>query len=251
LSSSHSSQDSTNIWRDGLSLTLDVPYDFSTISYLPSTSSSTSNLSYRHSIDSFGRNVRNFRLDFSDLDHPYIGTNTHLGSLSLVPIIPSSIDSITGLELSIRDHETDVVVDRHFIPIQIVDWSLDVDGDGFVRPFTDGLLVMRYLFGFTGASLLRKAINPSGFRSNPDDITGWLDSGIESGWLDFDGDGEALAFTDGLLLMRGLMGMTGSDLTKGAISESSPLFGLLDSSLHSSEFISQIIFERIDALLPA
>ena len=83
------------------------------------------------------------------------------------------------------------------------------------------------------------------------DITGWLDSGIKSGWLDFDGDGEALAFTDGLLLMRGLMGMTGSDLTKGAISESSPLFGLSDSSLHSSEFISQIIFERIDALLPA
>jgi hypothetical protein len=44
--------------------------------------------------------------------------------------------------------------------------------------------------------------------------------------------------------------MTGSDLTKGAISESSPLFGLLDSPLYSSELISQIIFDRIDALLP-
>ncbi len=250
LSSSHLSNDSNYIWRDGLSLTLDVPYDFSAISYLPSTSSITSNLSYRHSIDSFGRNVRNFRLDFSDLDHPFTSTNTDLGSLSLLPLTPSSIDSITGLELSIRDPATDVVVDQHFIPIQIVDWSLDVDGDGSVRPFTDGLLVMRYLFGFTGPSLLRKAINSSGLRSNPDNITGWLDSGFDSGWLDFDGDGQSLAFTDGLLLMRGLVGMTGSDLTKGAISEASPLFGLLDSPFHSSESISQILLDRIEALSP-
>ena len=37
--------------------------------------------------------------------------------------------------------------------------------------------------------------------------------------LDIDGDGEAKALTDGLLLIRQLFGFTGSALTSGAVGE--------------------------------
>ena len=34
--------------------------------------------------------------------------------------------------------------------------AYDIDGDGQSDPLTDGLLLLRYLFGFTGASGLRR-----------------------------------------------------------------------------------------------
>ena len=35
---------------------------------------------------------------------------------------------------------------------------LDADGDGEVAPLTDGLLLLRYLFGFRGESLIAGAV---------------------------------------------------------------------------------------------
>lgn len=34
---------------------------------------------------------------------------------------------------------------------------LDIDGDGTVNPATDGQLILRYLFGFSGATLTNGA----------------------------------------------------------------------------------------------
>ena len=36
--------------------------------------------------------------------------------------------------------------------------ALDIDGDGKVEPLTDGLLVLRHLFGFSGDALVSGAI---------------------------------------------------------------------------------------------
>jgi hypothetical protein len=36
--------------------------------------------------------------------------------------------------------------------------AADVDGDGAVEPFTDGLLVLRYLFGFRDGALISGAV---------------------------------------------------------------------------------------------
>ena len=38
------------------------------------------------------------------------------------------------------------------------DSQLDIDGDGESKPLTDGLLLIRYLFGFSGDSLVSGAI---------------------------------------------------------------------------------------------
>ena len=36
--------------------------------------------------------------------------------------------------------------------------ALDIDGDGKALPLTDGLLIIRYLFGFSGDALVQGAI---------------------------------------------------------------------------------------------
>ena len=41
-------------------------------------------------------------------------------------------------------------------------FSLDVDGDGSFLPLTDGILMIRYLAGSRGASLIDNAVNASG-----------------------------------------------------------------------------------------
>ncbi len=39
---------------------------------------------------------------------------------------------------------------------------LDVDGNGATAPLTDGLLVLRFLFGFTGSTLTAGAVDLGG-----------------------------------------------------------------------------------------
>jgi hypothetical protein len=38
----------------------------------------------------------------------------------------------------------------------------DVDADGAVPPLTDGILILRFLFGFTGNTLVTGAVNLAG-----------------------------------------------------------------------------------------
>ena len=44
--------------------------------------------------------------------------------------------------------------------------EFDIDGNGETNALTDGLLVLRYLFGFRGSSLLDNAVAPNANRSN-------------------------------------------------------------------------------------
>ena len=49
-----------------------------------------------------------------------------------------------------------------------------------------------------------------------------LETHLASLSLDADGDGQALAMTDGLLLLRAMLGLTGDALTQGATNASHP-----------------------------
>lgn len=94
-------------------------------------------------------------------------------------------------------------------------FNLDVDDDGEATALTDGLLVIRYLFGFSGDSLTFGAVSEKALRSNPEAIKTYLDNSLIL--LDVDGDGESIALTDGLLVIRSLFGFTGESLTAGAV----------------------------------
>ena len=97
-----------------------------------------------------------------------------------------------------------------------VNFSFDVDDNGKAAPLTDGLLVIRHLFGFDGDSLVSGAVD-GGTRTSAQAIKEYLDTfGSE---LDIDGDGENKALTDGLLLIRYLFGFTDNSLTSNALGE--------------------------------
>ena len=81
----------------------------------------------------------------------------------------------------------------------------------------DALLISRYLLGFRGTALTNGAVGPNPTRTGQalEDYLGALN-------LDVDGDGAALATTDGLLLLRAMLGLTGTALTQGATNVAHP-----------------------------
>ena len=94
--------------------------------------------------------------------------------------------------------------------------TIDVDGDGETEALTDGLLVLRFHFGFIAAALVTGAVDLADCtRCTAPAIEAYLAS-IET-QLDVDGDGETEPLTDGLLSLRWLFGFTGAALTTGAV----------------------------------
>ena len=94
-------------------------------------------------------------------------------------------------------------------------FTLDIDDSGDVQPLSDGLLILRHLFGFSGASLTTGATGEQGARSDPQLIAAYLDQHRDQ--LDIDLDGEVRPLTDGLLILRYLFGFSEAALTAGAV----------------------------------
>ena len=84
--------------------------------------------------------------------------------------------------------------------------ALDLDGDGRVQPLTDGLLVIRYLFGFEGDALSKNALGEGAERTSGEAIVNYVENNREA--LDFDLDGKVEPLTDGLILIRYLFGFS-------------------------------------------
>jgi Reeler domain len=115
--------------------------------------------------------------------------------------------------------------------------DLDVDtsrAPSRYHALTDGILVVRYLLGLRGTSLTTGAKGSTALRTDSE-----IETQIEflrtSGALNVDGDAQTLPETDGLLIVRYLLGYRGQALVQGVNG------GALDSS---------IVETRIGALLP-
>ena len=54
--------------------------------------------------------------------------------------------------------------------------ALDIDGNGTADALTDGLLVIRYLFGLRDATLIQGAVGTGARRSTATDIGAYLQS---------------------------------------------------------------------------
>ena len=94
-------------------------------------------------------------------------------------------------------------------------FSFDIDESQVAQPLTDGLLVIRHLFGFSGDALTAGAVAGLAGRATSEDITAYL-RGADAE-LDIDGNGKSEPLTDGLLLIRYLFGFSGDALIAGAI----------------------------------
>ena len=78
--------------------------------------------------------------------------------------------------------------------------DFDVDGDGSASAFTDGILILRDLFGFEGDSLVRNAVGAGATRTQPQEIGEFLNQNRAE--FDLDSDRDTKALTDGLLTLR-------------------------------------------------
>ena len=54
--------------------------------------------------------------------------------------------------------------------------GLDIDQDGSEAPLTDGLLIIRHRFGFTGSALVSGALGTNANRTDPDEISDYIES---------------------------------------------------------------------------
>ena len=107
----------------------------------------------------------------------------------------------------------------HQLKIQVLEkapFSWDIDGDGEASFTTDGILILRFLFGFRGDALVKGAVGQKATRSTAE-IEAFLTDNLDI--LDIDQDGEARPLTDGLLLVRYLAGFRGDTLVRQVVNQ--------------------------------
>ena len=94
--------------------------------------------------------------------------------------------------------------------------SLDIDDSAPTTQYdaaTDGLLLLRYLFGYRDSALTAGAIG-AGARRDATQIAQHISDTLSR--FDVDGDGLTLALTDGVMILRRLLGITGpAAITQG------------------------------------
>jgi hypothetical protein len=95
--------------------------------------------------------------------------------------------------------------------------SLDLDGDLKYDALTDGLLILRGLFGLDGESLVAGAISPNATYTSAVNIEERIIT--LNDLTDIDGNGQIDALTDGLLTLRYLFGLEGESLINGVLGQ--------------------------------
>lgn len=101
--------------------------------------------------------------------------------------------------------------------------TLDIDNSFTVTHYhalTDGLLAIRYMQGLTGPALTAGLNVTGAARSTPADIKAYMDAYRLS--FDIDNDGNLDAATDGVLILRYLLGLRGTALIQGAVTPGAP-----------------------------
>ena len=102
-----------------------------------------------------------------------------------------------------------------FLAGTIPSGSLDIDGNGQYDALTDGLLLLRGMFGLDGSALVTGTVaSDAAFTVSVD-----IESRIATlgDLADIDGNGEIDALTDGLLTLRYLFGLEGDTLIAGVV----------------------------------
>jgi hypothetical protein len=95
--------------------------------------------------------------------------------------------------------------------------TLDIDNDGAVLPTTDALVILRRMLTLSSEGLRANAYNPLGLRTDASQMAALIDPMISTKTLDIDGNGSVTAATDGLLLLRALLGFGGNAVTNNAL----------------------------------
>jgi len=93
--------------------------------------------------------------------------------------------------------------------------ALDIDGNGQYDALTDGLLLLRGLFGLQGTALVDGAVAADAVFTTGEEISSQINALGEA--ADIDGNGHTDALTDGLVILRYLFGLRDNVLIDGVI----------------------------------
>jgi len=104
-----------------------------------------------------------------------------------------------------------------FLAGTIPSGSLDIDGNEDYDALTDGLLLLRGMFGLDGSALVTGTIASDASYTESVDIESRIATLGEL--ADIDGNGDIDALTDGLLTLRYLFGLQGDTLINGVVAE--------------------------------
>lgn len=113
--------------------------------------------------------------------------------------------------------------------------SADADANGQYDALTDGLLILRHMFGLSDATLIDGAIGPNALHTTPGAVTSFLNSAGLA--LDIDDDGTVDALTDGLLILRYLSGMRGQPLIEGVVANGALRAGAQDIENYTASLL--------------
>ena len=102
--------------------------------------------------------------------------NTADASVTLLSgtITPNETVTSVRIGLSAISAAAGYVLELDQLSLSVGRVSLDIDGNGKAEALTDGLLVIRYLFGFRGESLTAGAVAPDAQRRTPEDIEAFI-----------------------------------------------------------------------------
>jgi hypothetical protein len=139
--------------------------------------------------------------------------NTYTTSYQRLPAVAAEAngDFVVAWSSSSQDGSAEGIFAQRYGQFSL----LDIDANGAITPLTDGLLLLRSLFGFTGASLTTGAVGGGCTRCDATAIKTYTDGLVPL--VDVDGNGATAPLTDGLLVLRRLFGFGGATLTTGAV----------------------------------
>ena len=106
---------------------------------------------------------------------------------------------------------------EEFLADTIPTGSLDLDGNTKYDALSDGMLLVRSMFGLEGDVLINGSIASDAAYISSTDILNRIE--LLGDLRDIDGNGDIEALTDGLLVVRHLFGLEGEALIAGVIAE--------------------------------
>jgi len=105
------------------------------------------------------------------------------------------------------------ILDGRAIRLTVPEHTLDISGDGSADALTDGMLIVRHLIGFSGQQLTGDIVPPESAAEVEQRLIAARDAGV---W-DIDDNGVLDALTDGIVIVRYLMGFTGQTLIDNVV----------------------------------
>ena len=125
-----------------------------------------------------------------------------------------------------------------FLAGTIPSGSIDLDGNGEYDALTDGLLLLRGMFGLDGDALIGGTVASNATYTAAVDIESRI--ATLGDLADIDGNGEIDALTDGLLTLRYLFGLEGDTLIAGVVASDATRTSAADIEAHLKTLMPQL-----------